>query len=174
MDARFSHPGDSGESKLSDGVPLPKDHPAFEALGALDELAAALGVVRSDIGGYVATREARAIRDAQRVLLAIGAEIAARADSGAPARVSESDVNSLDELEADLRASAPSPGGFVLPGATLTDARIHVARAACRTAERRVVSCLRDGRSRLEPSVRYLNRLSGCLFWLALRFGRDL
>jgi cob(I)alamin adenosyltransferase len=55
---------------------------------------------------------------------------------------------------------------FVLPGGAPGAARLHVARAVCRRAERRVVTLARE-----EPvgafAVRYLNRLSDALFVMA-------
>jgi cob(I)alamin adenosyltransferase len=67
---------------------------------------------------------------------------------------------SIDRLEAEL----PPLTRFVLAGGTPSGAALHVARAVCRRAERRIVS--------LEPPpdpilVRYINRLSDLLFVLA-------
>ena len=42
--------GDSGETGLADGSRLAKDAPAIEAMGDVDELNAALGVLRCKLG----------------------------------------------------------------------------------------------------------------------------
>jgi cob(I)alamin adenosyltransferase len=44
--------GDRGESTLYDGSRRRKDHLTFEALGDLDELSSAVGMVRRDIRHY--------------------------------------------------------------------------------------------------------------------------
>jgi cob(I)alamin adenosyltransferase len=170
------HPGDSGESTLLDGTRLPKDHTTFEALGAVDELSAALGVARAGLAARGSSADAAKIREAQRVLVKIGAELATPPGSAAYGRLdraAESDVAALDTLERALERRAPVPRGFVLPGATELEARIHVARTVCRAAERRLVSSAGAAPGHLVLALRYLNRLSSCLYWLALCYGQD-
>lgn len=168
--------GNGSDSTLLDGTLLPKDDARFEALGAVDELSAALGVARADLARAGSADDAREIRQIQRVLVKLGAEIATPAGAALLARIertTEADLAALESLERALERRAPRPSGFVLPGAAPLEARVHVARAVCRTAERRVVSCLRAGLTHLTLAHRYLNRLSGCLFWLAVCHGRD-
>ena len=65
----------------------------------------------------------------------------------------------IDRMEADLEPLRT----FVLPGGTEAGALLHVARAVCRRAERRVVALARQ--AAVNPEVlRYLNRLSDLLF----------
>ena len=55
---------------------------------------------------------------------------------------------------------------FILPGGTPASGHLHVARTVCRRAERRVLTLARD--VKVAPTVmRYLNRLSDCLFTMA-------
>ena len=57
---------------------------------------------------------------------------------------------------------------FILPGGCELSARLHVARTACRCAERRCVALARS--EQVNPHVLvYLNRLSDLLFALARR-----
>ena len=171
-----ARPGDGSESTLLDGTRLPKDDARFEALGAVDELSAALGVVRAELSLSGNAAEANGIREVQRVLVRLGAEIATAPGSALLERIerpTEADLAALESLERSFAGRAPRPTGFVLPGATPLEARVHVARTVCRRAERRVVSCLRSGLPHLALAHRYLNRLSGCLFWLALCHGLD-
>ena len=80
------------------------------------------------------------------------------------------DQAAIDRLEADCddaNAALPELKSFVLPGGSESAARLHIARAVCRRAERDVL----DGGGRAGPSTRsravYLNRLSDLLFILA-------
>ena len=77
-------------------------------------------------------------------------------------RVAQSQV---DELEADcdrFNEGLPELKSFVLPGGEEAAARIHVARAICRRAERVALE------APVHPlAVVYLNRLSDLLFILA-------
>jgi cob(I)alamin adenosyltransferase len=55
---------------------------------------------------------------------------------------------------------------FILPGGTEAAARLHVARTACRRAERRIVALAHV--ARVETAVvQYMNRLSDLLFTYA-------
>jgi cob(I)alamin adenosyltransferase len=65
----------------------------------------------------------------------------------------------IDALEATL----PKLTTFVLPGGSDAAARLHVARTACRRAERGVVR-LSETETVDPVAVRYLNRLSDLLF----------
>ncbi len=60
----------------------------------------------------------------------------------------------------------PELKSFVLPGGTEAAARLHVARATCRRAEREVLACAREAEVNPLAAV-YLNRLSDLLFILA-------
>ena len=75
----------------------------------------------------------------------------------------------VDRLEAECdEANAPLPElrSFVLPGGSEAASRLHVARAACRRAEREVLEA--SGARPVNPlAVVYLNRLSDLLFVLA-------
>jgi cob(I)alamin adenosyltransferase len=71
----------------------------------------------------------------------------------------------IDALERDcdrFNASLPELKSFVLPGGTEVAARIHLARAVCRRAERAALG------ADVNPlAIVYLNRLSDLLFILA-------
>jgi cob(I)alamin adenosyltransferase len=62
-----------------------------------------------------------------------------------------------------MEGELPPLRNFVLPGGSETGALLHVARAVCRRAERRVVSLAE--RDPVNPELlRYLNRLGDFLF----------
>ena len=151
---------DDGFTFLPGGVRISKADVRLDALGALDELDAALGLLRTALAG---TPEAALIETLQRDLLKIGGELA----TGRPALAPEA-VAALDAETARRNAALPPLREFVLAGENETSARAHVARAVCRRAEREVVRA-RAAHPDLvfPPALAYLNRLSGLLFALA-------
>ncbi len=60
----------------------------------------------------------------------------------------------------------PPLTAFVVPGSSLLNATLHVARTVCRRAERRVVSLSRTAAVQKDV-LPYLNRLSDYLFTLS-------
>jgi cob(I)alamin adenosyltransferase len=175
----YTKTGDRGETSLLGGVRVSKDHPRVAAYGDVDELNAALGVVRAQ------TRErelARLLDTVQRDLFAIGALLADPshrvASKRAKAAVTAAHVRRLERAIDARESELPPLRAFVLPGGTPLSARLHVARTVCRRAERSVVALARaTGRGRADGAVSagnvdprivvYLNRLSDLLFVLA-------
>lgn len=144
-----------------------KDDPRVAAYGDVDELNAALGVVlahSSDAGLN------RFLKHVQRDLFALGAQLAdPRARIGkkrAKAAFAPALVRSL-ENEIDARQAKMEPlRAFILPGGSPVGAFLHLARAACRRAERSIVALARD--APVDPVLlAYVNRLSDLLFVLA-------
>jgi cob(I)alamin adenosyltransferase len=81
-------------------------------------------------------------------------------------RVTQVQVERLEEL-CDLVNERLEPlKSFILPGGNEAAARLHVARTACRRAERLAVA-LAEGSSVNPLAIAYLNRLSDLLFILA-------
>jgi len=151
--------GDAGETGLGDGTRRPKDSARVAALGDIDELNSALGVLAAeplpaDIGSLVS--------EIQHDLFDLGGEISIPGHE----MVTEAQVSRLeDAVEHHNKALAPLKE-FVLPGGCRAGALAHLARTVCRRAERSVVTLARS-----EPvssaSRIYLNRLSDLLFVLA-------
>ena len=79
------------------------------------------------------------------------------------------DQAAIDRLEADCdeaNAGLPALKSFVLPGGSEQAARLHIARAVCRRAERDVLEAAEE-RPVNPLAIVYLNRLSDLLFILA-------
>ena len=164
----YTKTGDTGDTALFGGGRVGKDHPRVEAYGDVDELNAAIGMVRA---AEPMPRIDEVLVPIQRDLFSIGALLAtpnlekmqqhlekARIDD---ARITELEV-AIDECDAELEPLK----AFIIPGGTPKSAALHVARTVCRRAERRVVHLQHD----IEiPGlvVIYLNRLSDLLFSLA-------
>jgi cob(I)alamin adenosyltransferase len=98
--------------------------------------------------------------------LATAPEAAGRLEPG----VSQVTPGMVDRLEADIDRymdRVELPPKFTIPGGTELSARLDVARAAVRRAERRVSALKADGDLADETVLRYLNRLSDALFAMA-------
>ena len=152
--------GDNGATDLPGGRRVPKDHPLLECLGTIDELNAFLGDAKAAAG---ARGSARIIHGIQEELIELSGIIAGGADGGARGGAGE---QRLCALIAELEARLPPFSGFVIPGQTAVSAKLHIARAVCRRAERRLAALFPAG----EPDagiVPYFNRLSDALFLLA-------
>ena len=154
----YTRTGDAGTTGLGDGSRVTKDSLRIEAIGAVDELNSALGVllaesIPEDIRG--------GLHAVQHDLFDLGGELSIPGyTSVGPAHVTRLE-NELDRHNAVL---APLKE-FILPGGSRGAALCHVARTVCRRAERRVVSL--SAAEPLSPSLRqYLNRLSDLLFVL--------
>ena len=151
---------DDGFTFLPGGTRVSKSDVRLDALGALDELDAALGLLRAALAGRP---DAARIEAIQRDLLKIGGELATGRAALAP------DAGAaLDAETARRNAALPPLREFVLAGASEASARAHFARAVCRRAEREAVR-VREAHPQLvfPPALVYLNRLSALLFALA-------
>ena len=148
--------GDQGETGLGDGSRVPKDHPRVAALGDVDELNSALGVLLAE---ELPPPLREALAPVQQDLLDLGGELSIPGHSLLkPGRI--------EALEKDLEAwnakLAPLKE-FILPGGSRAAAAAHLARTVCRRAERSVVALARTDKVS-EGARQYLNRLSDLLF----------
>ena len=164
----YTRTGDEGETGLFAGGRVPKDHPRIAACGAVDELSAVLGVA---LAAEPLDFERVLLETAQRDLFTIGATLATP-DPAALARALPGPAIGADHIAAlersiDRHEERLTPlRVFILPGGTPKAAALHLARTACRRAERAVVALSHD--APVPPDVgRYLNRLSDLLFVLA-------
>ena len=153
----YTRGGDRGETSLGDGSRVSKLHPRVAANGDVDEL-------NSLVGWTIVVADGR-IHDVlvrvQNELFDVGADITVPSTKDA-LRVTQEQV---DRLEADcdaFNAELAPLKSFVLPGGTELAARLFLARAVCRRAERSVLAADVG----VLPAV-YLNRLSDLLFILA-------
>jgi len=151
--------GDAGETGLGDGARVPKDHPRVAALGDVDELNSALGLILAE---DVPQDIRSALGEVQQDLLDLGGELSIPGH----AILKPDRVLFLDRSLASWNEGLPPLKEFILPGGSRAAAAAHLARTVCRRAERSVVSLARK-EAVGEPARRYLNRLSDLLFVLA-------
>ena len=166
IDRVMTRGGDGGETSLGDGSRVAKDVVRIEALGAVDEANAQLGVLRLHLGGD-AEADAMLAR-IQNDLFDIGADLCVPGEAGDRLRLTEAPVLRLEQEVAAMASALPALTSFVLPGGSPGGAHAHVARTVLRRAERQVVALARA--EALNPRlVRYLNRASDHMFTLARR-----
>ncbi len=150
--------GDAGETGLADGARRRKNDARIVALGELDELNACIGLAHAAIENPDSSRLLLRI---QHDLFDLGAELCqpgkALIDGAYPAF--------LEQQAEDLNRDLPPLKEFILPGGSESLARLHLARAVARRAERALVAL--DAVEPVNPhSLVYLNRLSDLLFVL--------
>ncbi len=161
--------GDDGSTALLYGRRVPKDHPRVRAYGAVDELTAALGLARV----VLAARSAAFVEEVQHDLIPLMTELAvdgadrARFGKSKLPRLGPEAPERLDAKVEELEASAGAFEGWAIPGANEPSARLELARAVCRRAERELASLASSGEF-VSPHARaYLNRLADLLWLLA-------
>ena len=162
--------GDRGETGLATGRRVGKDDPRIEAFGTVDELSSVLGTaLAGEPAGELSADLGGALRTVQNNLFHLGAELAMPAgEEGARPgpRIEARHVERLEARQDELAAELEPLANFELPGGSPGAARLQLARAVCRRAERRVVALSRVEEVSPE-AVRYLNRLSDLLFTMA-------
>jgi len=162
----YTRTGDDGTTGLVGGTRVKKQDARLEAYGTVDELNAAIGVVRSfsipDVLKNI-------LGEIQNKLFNIGSRLASDEKGEViTSRLSVTEAN-LEYLEKNidmLEEELPELTQFILPGGDMASAQCHVARTVCRRAERRILEFSEQGK--VEPEIiRYMNRLSDFLFVLS-------
>lgn len=162
----YTRTGDDGTTGLVDGSRRAKFDARMQAIGEVDEANSLIGLAA------VAT-SADTAADLQRIqndLFDLGADLATPGEDFMPSdmvlRVIAAQVEWLETAIDALNESLPPLTSFILPGGSEAAARIHVARATVRRAERATVAL--DNVEPVNPqAMAYLNRLSDYLFVLA-------
>src|SRR5271169_889896 len=129
----YTRTGDAGSTGLGDGARTGKDSRRIEAIGEVDELNSALGLLLAE---PLPDAVRAALTDVQHDLFDLGGELCI------PGRVAVSDeqVSRLETLLDGFNAGLSPLKEFILPGGSCAASLAHVARTMCRRAERRVVA----------------------------------
>ena len=152
----YTRSGDAGRTGLADGQRVEKTSPRIEAIGAVDELNSAIGVVLA----YPIPDEVKAcLGQVQHELFDLGGELSMPGATLLQAQGTQRLERLLDEFNNTL----PTLKEFILPAGGLAASCCHLARAICRRAERRMIA-LGQSEPVNEASRTYLNRLSDLLF----------
>ncbi len=155
----YTRTGDKGDTGLADGSRVAKDAPRIEAMGEIDELNSAIGVLLCE----ALPDDLRVcLTNVQNDLFDLGGELSVPGHT----ILADSHVTQLEAALDHFNATLPTLKDFILPGGSRAAALAHVARTVCRRAERRVITL---SKSEAVPVLAcpYLNRLSDLLFVVA-------
>lgn len=165
----YTRTGDDGTTGLVDGSRTAKHSARIAAIGVVDEVNSAIGLA---ICAVTDSALAAMLTRVQNDLFDLGADLATPAQDGdfSPGEMVLRMVSSQsDWLEAQIDAlneRLEPLTSFVLPGGSEAAARVHVARATTRAAER-AMTALAGGTPVNPAALTYINRLSDLLFVLA-------
>lgn len=165
----YTRTGDDGTTGLVDGSRTAKHSVRITAIGVVDEANSAIGFAICALPDDA--HKALLIR-IQNDLFDLGADLATPAENGdfTPSemvlRIAASQAEWLEtQIDALNEALAPLTS-FVLPGGSEPAARVHMARASARAAERAMADLAAE--EAVNPAaLAYINRLSDLLFVLA-------
>jgi len=161
----YTRTGDDGTTSLADGSRVAKDSARIELFGAIDEANCHIGLARvhvvdSDLDEVLAFLQ-------HRLFNCTACVATAEPTIGMP-RITDSDVAVIEAAIDRYAARVGGFGEFMLPGCDEASARLHVARAVMRRAERRAVTLIEH--ERVAPEVlAFLNRASDLLY-IAARY----
>ncbi len=165
----YTRSGDDGTTSLGSGERRKKYDLRVAAYGTLDEVNAAIGIVRLHTGSDSALdgmlgRIQNDIFDVEADLCILdGAK--GKGPGGAKLNVTGKQVEWIEQQIDALNEALTPLRSFILPGGTPAAAYLHLARTMCRRAERLMIE-LRDqpGEEVTPEAIQYVNRLSDFLF----------
>lgn len=165
----YTRTGDDGTTGLVDGSRCPKHSARIHAMGLIDEANSAIGVAICALPGQ---QERALLTRVQNDMFDLGADLATPSTdrdftpSPMVLRIVASQPEWIETQIDALNARLEPLTSFVLPGGSEGAARVHVARAAARAAERAMVALAAE--DAVNPAaLAYINRLSDLLFVLA-------
>ena len=162
----YTRTGDDGTTGLVDGTRRAKHDVRMHAIGEVDELNSFVGLAALATADDVAV----ALRRIQNDLFDLGADLATPGEDFTPSemvlRIVPDQVAWLESAIDQLNEVLPPLRSFILPGGSEAAARVHIARAIARRAER-AITALNDTEAVNPATAAYINRLSDYLFVLA-------
>ena len=168
----YTRTGDDGTTGLVDGTRRAKHDARMAAIGEIDEANSAIGLAARSVEGEAAAELTRIQND----MFDLGADLATPGSDFAPSemvlRIVPAQAAWLEATIDRHNARLAPLNSFVLPGGSEAAARVHLARATVRRAERAATALA--GAEPVNPAaLAYLNRLSDYLFVLARVCNRD-
>lgn len=153
--------GDGGMTELVGKKNVPKSDLRIQLLGDLDELTSYVGLVKSKINEEIIVAALEQVQHNLHVVMAGVAE-----PNTMKHRLSENQLQYLEEEMARVSELVKLPEGVVLSGKNTLSAELDVTRAVARRAERSLSSVtVKFGTDRI--AKKYLNRLSDYFYLLA-------
>ena len=160
----YSKTGDGGETSLLNGSRVSKNDIRIHFEGVSDELNSQLGLVKALITD---NDNKQFIEDIQKTLMLIMAHVSDSKNE--KYRLTEKEISLLENEIDTLSQNLPKEPQFAIPGKSVLEAQIHIARTAARRAER-VFTAINEKSTLNKTALAYLNRLSDYLFVLSLHF----
>src|SRR5207247_11340981 len=106
------------------------------------------------------------LKNLQEDLFVLGGDLPSELVNAKSPSIGKKQLQRVEPATDELNSGLDTLRRFILPGGSLPGAELHVARAVCRRAERRIVSLSKS--ESINPEViPYINRLSSLLFVLA-------
>jgi cob(I)alamin adenosyltransferase len=161
--------GDQGETGRFGGGRIKKTNPRISAIGDVDELNSAIGLLSARTDLPLEINED--IKTIQATCFTIGSNLSTPTDAPQEAqeyipRLKEEDLSFLEKKVDELEHQLSSQNAFILPGGRAAASMSFWIRAICRRAERSTVAS-----HELEEvpalMLQYLNRLSDYFYVLA-------
>jgi cob(I)alamin adenosyltransferase len=153
----YTRTGDDGMTQVSPGERIPKNDIRIEALGSIDELNSAIGLM---LAHEIPNLDIKScLTQIQHELFDLGGELCPPHHQVITADKVTRLENTIDEWNEVL----PPLKEFILPGGNLPSACCHLARTICRRAERTLVALHQENPINL-AILHYVNRLSDLLF----------
>ena len=168
----YTKTGDDGTTGLIGGSRVKKYDLRLEAYGTIDELNAAIGVIRSS---KLPDNVVGILNKIQNKLFNIGSLLASDEKGEAftsNLAITEENIKDLEHAIDEYQEQLPELTHFVLPGGNFSSAQCHVARTVCRRAERRILEFAEHSKVHNEILI-YINRLSDFLFVLSRKLAYD-
>jgi len=168
----YTRTGDDGTTGLVDGTRRAKHDARMQAIGEVDEANSAIGLAARSVEGDAAAELTRIQND----MFDLGADLATPGDDFTPSemvlRIVPAQAAWLEAAIDRHNARLTPLNSFILPGGSEAAARVHLARATARRAER-AATALAAAEPVNPAALAYLNRLSDYLFVLARVCNRD-
>jgi cob(I)alamin adenosyltransferase len=164
----YTRTGDKGTTGLGTGERVAKYHGRIAAYGTVDEANSVIGLVRLHLADEDKLID-EILGRIQNDLFDLGADLCVP-DRGEelpyePLRVSDEQVERLEQEIDTLNAELQPLKSFVLPGGSPASAYLHLARTVSRRAERQMVELADDEDEPVSAAaMKYINRLSDLLF----------
>ena len=162
-----THTGDDGTTSTIQGKRVYKDAPLIKAFGTLDELNSAIGLILAC--NNLPVTFANILRSIQNTLFHLGSDLDLTAETDnkpLQPHIEDKHITDLNNLITKIYSDVGPLKNFTHPGGSETAARLHMARAICRRAERDVITLSHKTKIR-GLAITYLNRLSDTLFLMA-------
>ena len=161
----YTKKGDSGKTSIIGETDINKHNIRIEAYGTIDELNSHIGLLRSyknkSFDLYI-----NELIYIQEKLFEIGTELASKSNKNKISQVDSKSIKKLEHFIDNMEIQLPPLRSFILPGGSIWNARVHIARTVCRRAERRI-TLLNESEKVNDFLLQFMNRLSDYLFVLA-------